>query len=182
MAGNRSIWLITAAVVAALLLSACGGGGSSSGGSGTEGTTASGGGSTAESSGESGGSAAESGASANDDANSVKEAVLAEEVSSSEMFFAGEGGPFCQQFTAAGRKKVMAEFAQSLGVKAPCAQVMSSFAKEFGAPIKTLKAELAELTPADVAVHGRTAVITFPASAPVTLEESGGRWYITRGP
>jgi hypothetical protein len=165
---------MTAAVVAALLLSACGGGGSSSGGS-SEGSTASG----AESS---GGAASESGASSNADASSVKEAVLAEEVSSSEMFFAGEGAPFCEQFTAAGRKKVMAEFAASLGVKAPCAQVMSSFAKEFAAPIKQLKGELAELTPEDVAVHGHTAVITFPASAPVTLEESGGRWYITRGP
>jgi hypothetical protein len=151
---------MTAAVVAALLLSACGGGGSSSGGGSTE----------------------SSGTTTTADASSAKEAILQEEVSSSEMFFAGEGGPFCEQFTAAGRKKVLAEIAQTLGVKASCAQVMAGMAKGIGAPIKQLKGELAELTPADVAVHGDKAVITFPASAPVTLEEQGGHWYITRGP
>lgn len=146
---------MTAAVAAALLLSACGGGGS-----------------TGEA----------TGAPTNADAASVKEAVLAEEVSSSAMFFAGEGGPFCEQFTAKGRAKVLGEIEGSLGVKASCAQVMSGLAKEIGAPVKTLKREVAELTPADVSVHGTKALVTFPASAPVTLEESGGRWYITRGP
>ncbi len=168
MAGHRGIWLVTAAVVAALVLSACGGG-SSSGGS-TE--AGSGGGSASEA----------AGGSTSANAAAVKEAVLHEEVSSSEMFFAGEGGPFCEQFTAKGRAKVLGEIAQELGVKASCPQVMSGLAGSIGAPIKALKRELAELTPADVAVHGRTATITFPASAPVTLEESGGRWYITRGP
>jgi hypothetical protein len=167
---------MTAAVIAALVLSACGGGGSSSGGGSTE---ASGGSGSASGS---GGAASEAGGSTNADASSVKEAVLQEEVSSSEMFFAGEGAPFCEQFTAAGRKKVLAEIAQSLGVKASCPQVMGGLAKGIGAPVNQLKGELAELTPEDVAVHGSKAVITFPASAPVTLEESGGRWYITRGP
>lgn len=163
MAGNRSIWLITAAVVGALLLGACGGGGSSSGG------------------GDSGGSAG-GGGSASANPTEVKEAVLQEEVSSSEAFFAGDGKAFCAELTPTGRRKTLAEIGRSLGVKAPCAQVMSGLAKEFGAAIKTLKREVAELTPADVSVHGTHATVTFPASAPVTLEESGGRWYITRAP
>lgn len=150
---------MTAAVVVALALSACGGGGSSSGG---------------------GGGSATGPTSAN--ASAVKEAVLHEEVSSSEMFFAGEGAPFCEQFTAKGRAKVLGEIAQELGVEASCAQVMGGLAKGIGAPVKALKREVAELTPADVTVNGTEATITFPASAPVTLEESGGRWYITRGP
>jgi hypothetical protein len=156
---------VAAAVAAiALFLGACGGGGGSS-----SGTSSSGGVTQPASAG-------------SESAAAAKEAVLREEVSSSEMFFAGEGGPFCEQFTDKGRQRFLGEIAKSLGVRAPCAKVMSGLAAEIGPPIKTLEREVGQLTVADVTIHGSAATVTLPANAPVTLEESGGRWYLTRGP
>jgi hypothetical protein len=163
------------ALALALVLAACGGGGGS--GSGTAGGSASTGGTE-----RAGGGSPGEGVPATGSAAAAKEAVLREEVSSSEMFFAGEGGPFCQQFTDRGRQRFLGEIAKSLGVRAPCAKVMSGLAAEIGPPIKTLEREVGELTVADVTIHGSAATVALPANAPVTLDESGGRWYLTRGP
>jgi hypothetical protein len=152
-------------VLVALSLGACGGGGGSSGGTSSSGAV------TQSASAARGESAA-----------AAKAAVLREAVSSSEMFFAGEGVPFCEQFTDKGRQRFLGEIAKSLGVRAPCAKVMSGLAAEIGPPIKTLEREVGELTTADVTIHGTNATVTLPANAPVTLEESGGRWYLTSGP
>jgi hypothetical protein len=141
----------------AVLLTACGGGGGSAGSTSTS-------------------------AGAGESSSSAKEAALREEVSSTEMFLAGEGGPFCEQFTEKARQKVLAEVAKSFGIKASCAQVMGHIAAAIGSAAQTLKHEIGELTVADVKVHGTSATVTLPASAAATLEESGGRWYITRGP
>jgi hypothetical protein len=168
------MWVVGAIVAVALVLAACGGGGGS--GSGTASGSASKGGT------ERAGAGSGEGVPATESAAAAKEAVLREEVSSSEMFFAGEGAPFCEQFTDKGRQRFLGEIAKSLGVRAPCAKVMSGLAAEIGPPIKTLEREVGELTVADVTIHGSAATVALPANAPVTLEESGGRWYLTRGP
>jgi hypothetical protein len=170
----RGVWVVGAIVAVALVLAACGGGGGS--GNGTASGSASTGGT-----GRAGAGSGE-GVPATGSSAAAKEAVLKEEVSSSEMFFAGEGGPFCEQFTDKGRQRFLGEIAKSLGMRAPCAKVMSGLAAEIGPPIKTLEQEVEQLTVADVTIHGSAATVTLPANAPVTLEESGGRWYLTRGP
>lgn len=153
----RSVGVSAAIVIAVLSLSACGGGGGSA-------------------------SSTSAGAGASGSSSSIKEAVLQEEVSSSEMFLAGEGGPFCEQFTAKAQRKALAEVAKSFGVKASCPKVMNNIASAIGPAAKTLRHEIDELTVADVKVNGTKATVRFPKSAPKTLEESGGHWYITRGP
>lgn len=170
----RGVWPAAAAVAIALLMAACGGGGGSGSGMATGSASTGGSQATGAGPGES--------ATAGEGVTSAKEAVLREEVSSLEMFFSGEGGPFCEQLTDKGRQTLLREVAKSLGVRAPCAKVMSGLAAGVGPPIKTLEREVGELTVADVTIHGTNATVTLPANAPATLEESRGRWYLTRGP